>query len=101
MTRRMGNFGGNIITFLLSGYWVSDSQSGMKGFTKNAIQNMIELSAGYEWCTDVFRVANWYHFRVSEVPISVVYNLYTMRKGQGLAVGLDMIVRLVVKSLLK
>lgn len=99
--RRLANQCGNLINFLLSGYWVSDSQSGMKGFGPQAIHEMKDLSPGYEWCLDVFRVANWRGWRVSEVPISVNYSSYSLRKGQGIAVGLDMVMRLIVRAFIR
>jgi glycosyltransferase involved in cell wall biosynthesis len=100
-SRRVVNFLANIITFGLSGFWVSDSQSGMKGFNKKALEKIEVQTAGYEWCSDIFREANWYGLRLREVPISVLYNKYSMSKGQNLAIGIDMVVRLAVKSLWK
>ncbi|MGE3278681.1 MAG: glycosyltransferase family 2 protein [Candidatus Altimarinota bacterium] len=98
-SRRVANFLGNIITYLLSGFWVSDSQSGMKGFSKKALEKIEVRTAGYEWCTDIFREANWYDFQLQEVPISVLYNKYSLNKGQNLAIGIDMVVRLAIRSL--
>lgn len=98
-SRRIANFLANIITFGLSGFWVSDSQSGMKGFGKRALEKIEVQTAGYEWCSDIFREANWYDLRLQEVPISVLYNKYSLNKGQNLAVGMDMVMRLVVRSL--
>jgi len=99
--RRLANLLGNIIVFLLSGYWLSDSQSGMKGFSKKALRSVSIHSNGYEWCSDVFRMANWNRLKIEELPISVHYDSYTMKKGQGFAVGLDMLVKLMVKSLMR
>lgn len=99
--RRIANFLANIITFLLSGFWLTDSQSGMKGFSKKALEKIQIQTPGYEWCTDVFREANQYDFRVKEAPISVSYNAYSLKKGQSFAIGLDMMMRLIVRSLMK
>lgn len=97
--RRLANFLANIITFLLSGFWVTDSQSGMKGFSKRALEKIEVQTAGYEWCSDVFREANWYGLKIEEVPISVSYNLYSLNKGQSFAIGIDMVMRLAMRSL--
>jgi len=99
--RRCANYLANIITFLLSGFWITDSQTGMKGYSSLALEKIDIKTPGYEWCIDIFREANWYGLSVKEVPISVVYNLYTLRKGQGFAMGLDMVARLFVRSLMK
>ncbi|MDF2379357.1 MAG: glycosyltransferase family 2 protein [Candidatus Gracilibacteria bacterium] len=100
-SRRVANFFGNIVTFFLSGLWVSDSQSGMKGFSVRALDQLEIFSAGYEWCTDVFREASWYDLKVVEVPISVKYTEYSMKKGQSFAVGTDMVMRLVIRALMR
>lgn len=100
-SRRVANFLGNIITWMLSGIWVSDSQSGMKGFAGKGLEKLEIMTAGYEWCTDIFREANWHDLKVREVPISVLYNSYTLNKGQNFAVGVDMVVRLAVRSLFR
>lgn len=98
-SRRLANVLANIITFLLSGFWMTDSQSGMKGFSKKALEKIEIQTAGYEWCSDIFRESNWYGFKIEEVPISVTYNLYSLSKGQSLAVGIDMVMRLILRSL--
>jgi len=100
-SRRVANFLGNIVTYLLSGFWMTDSQSGMKGFSKKALDTIEIQTAGYEWCTDIFREANWYGLKLTEVPISVLYNQYTLNKGQNLAIGIDMVIRLALRSLWK
>lgn len=99
--RRLANKAANVITYLLSGFWLTDSQSGMKGFSKHALEQLEIVTPGYEWCTDVFREANWYGFQVTEAPISVSYNSYTLNKGQNFAIGLDMLMRLMVRSLIR
>jgi len=83
--RRVANFLANVITFILSGFWLSDTQTGMKGFSQKALKKLEIESAGYEWCTEIFREASWYKLKVREVPISVKYNLYTLYKGQSFA----------------
>jgi lysozyme family protein len=71
----------------------------MKGFSKRALEKIEVQTAGYEWCSDIFREANWYGLKIEEVPISVSYNLYSLNKGQSFAIGIDMVMRLVMRSL--
>lgn len=99
--RRVANFLGNIVNFSLSGYWLSDSQSGMKGFSKKALAELRNFSPGYEWCLDVFRIANWNAFKLKEVSVSVLYNSYTLNKGQAFSIGIDMVFRLIIRSLMR
>jgi glycosyltransferase involved in cell wall biosynthesis len=99
--RKCANRFGNLVNFLLSGYWVSDSQSGMKGFGRSAVQDMRISSAGYEWCMDVFRESNRLSLKIQETPVSVLYNSYTLNKGQSFAIGIDMLFRLIIRSLVR
>ena len=101
LLRRWANGAANFLTFVMSGMKVTDSQSGMKGFSRQVIEGLQLSNPGYEWCLDVFREASWKGWSVKEVPISVSYSDYSTRKGQGIAVGLDMLTRLMVKALLK
>lgn len=97
--RRWANRCANVVTFLLSGFWVSDSQSGMKAFSQRALAEMNLYSTGYEWCIDVFRIASEKGLTIKEVPVSVLYNTYSLNKGQNFALGLDMLFRLMIRSL--
>jgi len=99
VSRRVANGLANVITWILSGFWLSDSQSGMKGFVGPGLKKLEIMTPGYEWCSDVFREASWYGLRLEERPISVLYNSYTLNKGQSFAVGIDMVFRLAIRSL--
>ena len=47
--KKVGNFFGNIITWLVYGLRVSDSQSGMRAYSKKAIQAIDTVSDRYEY----------------------------------------------------
>ena len=99
--RRFGNFWGNVLTWMLSGIWVTDSQSGMKAFQRRALERLNLQSNGYEVCSEVFREAAWFGLIVYEVPISVRYTDYSLSKGQGFSAAFSMVARLVVRSLMR
>ncbi len=91
----------NIITFLLSGIFVTDSQSGMKAFSKPALDKIMITSNGYEFCSEIIREARYFDFKVKEAPISVIYSDYSMSKGQNFASGLTTVFKLMLKTLMR
>jgi glycosyltransferase involved in cell wall biosynthesis len=101
LIRRFYNFGANFVTWLMSGFLLSDSQSGMKALNKKALKEIEIKANGYEFCTELIREASWYKFRIVEVPVHVSYSKYTLKKGQSFANGLTTICKLVIRSLLK
>lgn len=99
--RRFYNFMGNIITYLLSGLYVTDSQSGFKAFTAKAA-HAIEIHAnGYAFCSEVIREMSWFNLSFVEVPVSVKYFKDDMGKGQSFAKGIETVFKLIVRSLMR
>jgi glycosyltransferase involved in cell wall biosynthesis len=99
--RRLFNFVGNLVTALLFGKWLSDTQSGFKAFTRAAAEKIQIHSNGYEFCSELvweFRLNN---LRVVEVPISVRYTRRSLRKGQSFFIGVKTFFRLVLHSLFR
>lgn len=90
-SRRMLNMGGNLMTLLLTGLWVSDSQSGMKAFRAGFARKVDFFFNGYEFCTELFFLIRRTRARFREVPISVVYTSELMRKGQSVRNGFRMV----------
>ncbi len=94
-TRIFYNKIANIVTYLITGVRVSDSQSGMKVLSgKFARANELNCN-GFEFCVEMIRNAGRKNFKVSEIPISVKYSKDTMQKGQSLFTGVKMIGRLI------
>lgn len=100
VTRRFFNYIANIITFFLSGIWLSDSQSGFKGFSKKAAEQIDIHTSGYEFCTEIVREIASLHLRYQEVPVDVYYTKDSLRKGQNFAQGIKTAAKLLVRSLM-
>jgi len=99
--RKIFNNIANIITVLLSGIFVTDSQSGMKAFSRRAIEKIMITSNGYEFCSEIIREARHFGFKIKEVPISVIYSDYSMSKGQNFASGITTVFKLMIKTLMR
>ncbi len=97
--KKFGNWGLNIITFALSRIWTSDSQSGFKAFSRNAISKLDIGSLGYEFCSEVLIEAKRQKLKLTEVPIRVIYTDYSKRKGQSIFNGTNIVIKLIIRKI--
>ena len=97
--KKIGNWGLNFITYLVSGKWTTDSQSGFKAFSARALKKMDLDSAGYEFCSEIILEATRKRLKITEIPIKVIYNRYSRRKGQSVFNGVNIVVKLILKKI--
>ena len=90
-----GNWVMNVLTFLLFHIWVTDSQSGMKAFSKEAVNKINISSISYEVCSEIVGEARHYRLRIQEVPIQTIYTKYSRVKGQNIFNAVDIVTRLI------
>jgi len=101
LMRQVFNRIANVITFFLAGIMLTDSQSGLKAFSRKALET-IQISAnGFEFSSEIIREAHYYKLAITEVPVSVVYTPYSLSKGQNLSTGLNTIFRLIIRTLMR
>lgn len=86
--RRWGNRVGNWVTRLLFGARVTDSQSGFRAFTRRALAIMTLETNGMEISSEIVKEIHEKRLRCVEVPVSVLYDDYSLSKGQGVARGI-------------
>jgi glycosyltransferase involved in cell wall biosynthesis len=91
--RRFYNKIGNLLTALITGVLISDSQSGMKAFRSGFARNIAFSFNGYEFCTEFIYFLRHHHASYREVPIGVRYNRETLEKGQSFGNGVKMALR--------
>jgi len=85
---------GNIISLMLTGKYVTDSQSGLKVMTGSLAKKISLEYNGFEFCMEIIKNARHHDAAVKEIPISVIYTEDTTKKGQNLWTGLRMIRRI-------
>lgn len=95
LVKRIGNWGLTIVTFLLFGVRTTDSQSGLRVFSKNALQRLRWKTAGYEFCSEMIWRARRAKLTISEFPIRAVYTDYSKSKGQNNWNGVNILKSLV------
>lgn len=80
--RVIGNWGLNIITLMFFWVWTSDSQSGLRAFSKKAIALIKIKSNKMEVSSEFFNEAQMHNLKITEVPIRSIYTSYSLAKGQ-------------------
>lgn len=78
----LGNKGLSLFTYLLFGINVTDSQSGLRIFSRRAVDSLQWKSTGYEFCSEMIWRAKQARMSVSEYPIKAIYTDYSRAKGQ-------------------
>ena len=88
---------GNIVTWLLYGIHVSDSQSGFRAYSHFAATIIDTKADKYEYDSKVIREINNNRLRFTEVPIKVRYPDYSMGKPQkqGFINGIKTLARMI------
>ncbi len=78
----LGNRGLSFITYLSFGVQVTDSQSGLRIFSKKALDKLKWRTAGYEFCSEMLWRAKQQGLTIKEFPIRAIYTDYSLSKGQ-------------------
>jgi len=97
--RRVANTIGNIITRILFGLSVSDSQSGYRAMSASAAKKIRLKTNGMEVCSEVISQIKRQKLKYVEVPITAVYTTYSLSKGQSLLKGIKTMIKLIVNRL--
>jgi glycosyltransferase involved in cell wall biosynthesis len=78
-------FGNKILNFatrVILGVSVTDSQSGLKAFSQEAIKKIEIRSDGFEFCSEIVWRAKQQNLKIAEIPIKAIYTDYSLKKGQ-------------------
>jgi len=100
VSRRAANWIGNALTFALFGQWVSDSQSGLRAFSRRAAKELEIKCDRMEVSSEIVKEIRRHGWRLAEVPIKPVYTDYSMSKGQGFLVGLKTAGKLLLRRIM-
>lgn len=101
LLRRIFNSLGNIFTFIVTGKYVSDSQSGFKALGPATVAKIDLHLSGFEFCSEIIREVVQHNWRVKEIPIKVIYSDYTMAKGQSFSRGVITACKMLLRSFLR
>lgn len=84
----------NVVSWFLTGTYLSDSQSGLKAFNHTLARHLDLKYDGFEFCMEIIKEAKSNKLKIKEIPVFVSYTPETMNKGQGLWSGIRIISKL-------
>lgn len=95
--KKITNQFADAVTYLTSGIHVTDSQSGFRAYSRQALAVINTRSDRYEYESEVIREIAHYGLRYQEVPITTIYTAYASSKPQkqNLANGLITLYKLI------
>lgn len=70
----------NFVTWAFSGLWVNDSQSGLRAYSRSAIDCISTSADAYDYESEIIREIHHHRLVYKEVPINVQYTDYSMSK---------------------
>lgn len=89
----------NIITMLVYGFSVSDTQSGLRAFNRKSYNILNIETSKMECSSEIIYKIKKIGLRVGEVKIKPIYTDYSLSKGQGIRTGIKTFIRLVLNRL--
>lgn len=96
LDRKIINFTANVVNYLLWSVWVTDTQSGLRAFSKEAVKKIEIKMNKMEVSSEFLKEIRRHHLRVAEVPIRAIYTQYSKSKGQKNANAINVLVKLLV-----
>ena len=91
---------GNVLTYMLFGLWVTDSQSGLRGLTRTAAAAIDIRTNGMEVSSEFIKEIRERRWRFAEIPIPAIYTDYSLSKGQSFGLGIRTAAKLILRRLI-
>lgn len=94
--RRVANRIANVVTYLLFGVRTTDSQSGLRAFSRDAATRIRIMTSGMAVSSEILAEGVRNRLRYKEVPVKPIYTEYSLSKGQSLKIGLHTLRKLIL-----
>ncbi len=94
--RQIANRIANLVTYILFEVRATDSQSGLRAFSRAAATQIHLTTSGMEGSSEILAEVVDKRLRYTEVPIKAIYTEYSMSKGQNFRLGLQTLMKLVI-----
>jgi glycosyltransferase involved in cell wall biosynthesis len=94
--RRLANWTANLVTYVLFRVWTTDSQSGLRAFSRQAATRMQLLTSGMEVSSEIIAETVKNRLKWKEVPVQAIYTDYSLSKGQNFTVGMRTLLKLIL-----
>ncbi len=97
--RQVAQILGNLTTFVLFGAWVTDSQSGFRGFNRDSLAKIEIKTNRMEVSSELIAETKRNKLNLTEVPIKAIYTEYSLSKGQSFFVGIKTLLKLIFRRI--
>lgn len=94
LDRKIINIGANVLSYILFGVWVTDTQSGLRALNKRAVAKINIKMNRMEVSSEFLREAKKNKLKIKEIPIKAIYSEYSRSKGQQNSNALAVIIKL-------
>lgn len=95
----IGNKGLSFITYILFGINSTDSQSGLRIFSRRSLEELRWKTSGYEFCSEMLWRAKQTGLAIDEYAIKAIYTDYSKSKGQNNWNGINIVKSLIVRRI--
>lgn len=92
---------GIVVSGILSGVWLSDTHNGFRALSREAASRIRLRENGFAHATEILACLRMAGLRYREVPVSIRYTAYSIRKGQPVSNGLNVVVDLLLSRVLR
>ena len=99
LVKKIGNSFLTFFTNSLGHLSISDSQSGLRAFTRKAAERLIIICDRYEVSSEILMILGRNDFRITEVPMRAIYDERSMKKGTTIQSGVQIVIGLLMKRL--
>lgn len=92
---------GIVVSGILSGVWLSDTHNGFRALSRKAASRIRLREDGFAHATEILGCLRTAGLRYREVPVAIRYTAYSIRKGQPVSNGLNVVVDLLLSRVLR
>ncbi|MFA4952617.1 MAG: glycosyltransferase family 2 protein [Candidatus Pacearchaeota archaeon] len=101
ISRRIINSGASFVTQLLFGIYSTDTQSGLRVFTKEAAEKIIIKTNKMEVSSEIIKEIGRNKLKFKEIPIKAIYTDYSIEKGQRGLNAFNIAYKLMLRKIMK
>jgi hypothetical protein len=97
LDRRILNWAANLFTLILFGVWTTDSQSGLRALSRNALEQIEIRTSRMEVSSEIIAETGRLRLPFVEIPIRSIYTEYSRRKGQSNLNSVSVFAKLLIR----
>jgi glycosyltransferase involved in cell wall biosynthesis len=92
---------GIVVSGILTGVWLSDTHNGFRALSRQAAMRIRLRENGFAHATEILACLRSTGLRYREAPVGIRYTAYSIRKGQPVSNGLNVVMDLLLSRVLR